>query len=118
EQNETLCNNEVDAIIFAAAHPNGLAQEATSECRARLARVAGPPIDRLLATHPYYVASVIPGGLYDGNPDETPTFGTQTLLVASERVPDDLAYTVVKAVLENFADFRRLHPALSTLKIE
>jgi len=118
EQNQTLCNNEVDAIIFAAAHPNGLAQEATSECRARLARVAGPPIDRLLAAHPYYVPSVIPGGLYDGNPDDTPTFGTQTLLVASERMPDDLGYAVVKAVLENFADFRRLHPALSTLKIE
>jgi TRAP-type uncharacterized transport system substrate-binding protein len=24
---------------------------------------------------------------------------------------------VVKAVFENFADFRRLHPALSTLKV-
>jgi TRAP transporter TAXI family solute receptor len=118
EQNQTLCNNEVDAIIFAAAHPNGLAQEATSECRARLARVAGPPIDRLLATHPYYVPSVIPGGLYDGNPDDTPTFGTRTLLVTSARQPDDFACAVVKAVLENFADFRRLHPALSTLKIE
>jgi TRAP transporter TAXI family solute receptor len=118
EQNQTLCNNEVDAIIFAAAHPDGLTQEATIACRARLVRIAGPPVDRLLATHPYYVASVIPGGLYDGNPDDTPTFGTQTLLVASERMPDDLAYAVLKAVLENFADFRRLHPALSTLKIE
>ena len=115
EQNETLCNDQVDAIIFEAAHPDGLTQEATSGCRARLVRVAGPPIDRLLAAHPYYVASVIPGGLYEGNPADTPTFGTQTVLTVSARQPDALVYAVVKAVLENFADFRRLHPALATL---
>ena len=56
EQNQALCSNKVDAIIFEAGHPNGLTQEATTGCRARLVRVAGPPIDRLLATHPYYVA--------------------------------------------------------------
>ena len=28
------------------------------------------------------------------------------------------AIAVVKAVIENFADFRRLHPALSTLEIK
>jgi len=115
EQNQTLCDNEVDAIIFEAAHPDGLTQVATSECHARLVRVAGPPIDRLLAAHPYYVASVIPGGLYDGNREDTPTFSTQTLLIASVRMPDDLAYAMVKALFENFDDFRRLHPELSTL---
>ena len=116
EQNETLCENRVDAIIFEAVHPDGLTQEATSECGARLVRVAGPPIDRLLAAHPYYIASVIPGGMYDGNPADTPTFGTQTVLVTSARQPDNLAYAVAKAVLEDFAEFRRLHPALRMLK--
>lgn len=115
EQNETLCNDQVDAIIFEAAHPDGLTQEATSECRTRLVRVAGPPIDRLLATHAYYIASVIPGGMYAGNPDDVPTFGTQTVLVTTSNRPDELAYAVVKAVFENFDDFRRLHPALRML---
>src|SRR6202011_4417269 len=60
EQNQAHCSNKVDAIIFEAGHPNGLTQEATTGCRARLVRVAGPPISRLLATHSYYIASVIP----------------------------------------------------------
>jgi TRAP transporter TAXI family solute receptor len=115
EQDQTLCSNQVDAVIFEAAHPDGLTQQATSECRARLVRIAGPPIDRLLTAHPDYVASVILGGLYDGNPQDTSTFGTQTLLVTSARIPDDLIYAVVKALFENIADFRRLHPALWTL---
>lgn len=118
EQNQTLCAGQVDAIIFEAAHPNGLTQEATAACRARLVPIVGPPIDRLLATHPYYVASIIPGGMYDGNPNDIPTFGTPDLLVTSARQPDELAYAMVKAVIENFADFRRLHPALSTLTLK
>ena len=118
EQNQALCSNKVDAIFFQAGHPNGLTQEATTLCQARLVRVAGPPIDRLLATHPYYIASVIPGGMYAGNPEDVPTIGTQAILVTSSDQSDELAYAVVKAVFENFADFRRLHPALAKLKIE
>jgi uncharacterized protein len=56
--------------------------------------------------------------MYEGNPRDVPTFGTQALLVTSARLSEDVAYAVVRAVLENFADFRRLHPALSTLKVE
>lgn len=118
DQNQALCSNKVDAIIFEAGHPNGLTQEATTGCPARLVRVAGPPIDRLLAAHPYYVATVIPGGMYAGNPDDVPTIGTQAVLVTSSDQPDALAYAVVKAVFENFADFRRLHPALAALDMK
>jgi uncharacterized protein len=118
EQNRALCANSVDAIMFQAAQPSGFIQEATIGCPARLLRLEGPPIARLLSAHPYYVASVIPGGMYEGNPSDVPTFGTQALLVTSARQSEDMAYAVVKAVIENFADFRRLHPALSMLKVE
>jgi TRAP transporter TAXI family solute receptor len=117
EQNQALCSNKVDAIIFEAGHPNGLTQEATTDCRARLVRVAGQPIDRLLAIRPYYTRSIIPGGMYAGNPGDVPTIGTRAVLVASSNQPDELVYAMVKAVFDNFAVFRQLHPALSTLKI-
>ena len=118
EQNRALCANSVDAIMFLAAQPSGFIQEATIGCPARLLRLEGPPIARLLSAHPYYVASVIPGGMYIGNSADVPTFGTQTLLVTSTRQSEEMAYAVVKAVIENFDDFRRLHPVLFTLKID
>jgi len=117
EQNQALCSNKVDAIIFEAGHPNGLTQEATTDCRARLVRIAGQPIDRLLATHPYYIASVIPGGMYAGNPGDVPTIGTRAVLVSSSNQPAELVNAMVKGVFDNFAVFRQLHPALSTLNI-
>lgn len=115
-QDQVLCDNTVDAIIYQAGHPDGLTQVATTECKARLVQVSGPPIDRLLAAHPYHVASVIPGGMYAGNPKDVPTFGTRVLLVASARQPAELAYAMVKAVFEDFDDFRRLHPVLFVLR--
>jgi len=118
EQNQALCGDRIDAIMFDAGHPNGLIQEATTGCQARLARVAGPPIDRLLATHPYYIATVIPGGMYAGNPDDVTTIGTRAVLLTSIEQPDAVVYAMVKAVFDNFADFRRLHPALASLAIK
>jgi TRAP transporter TAXI family solute receptor len=117
DQNQALCNHKVDAIIFEAGHPNGLTQEATTDCRARLVRVAGQPIDQLLATHPYYITFIIPGGMYVGNPGDVPTIGTRAVLVSSSDQPDEVVYAMVRAVADNFAVFRRLHPTLSTLEV-
>ena len=79
EQEEALCGNRVDAVFFATGHPNGVTQGVTTGCRARLVRVAGPPVDALLATHPWYLATSIPGGMYPGNPQDVPTIATQAV---------------------------------------
>jgi TRAP transporter TAXI family solute receptor len=91
-------------------------------CRGRLrasGRCAVGHGDRLaIAGSARRFFSFIPGGLYAGNPENVPTFGSQAVLVASSNQPDELAYGLVKAVFENFADFRRLHPALASLDIK
>ncbi len=62
-------------------------------------------------SYAYYIASVIPGGMYAGNPDDVATFGTQAVLVTSSNQPDALAYGVVKTVeieaLEEIAGAQR-----------
>src|SRR5438309_5666519 len=98
EQNRALCANGVDAIMFQAAQPSGFIQDVTIGCPATLLRLEGPAIARLLSAHPYYVASVIPGGMYEGNPSDVPTLGTQALLVTSARPSEELAYAAVRAV--------------------
>ena len=41
----------------------------------------------------------------------TPTFGVKAVLVTSDDVSVNAVYTVVKAILENFDEFKQLHPA-------
>ena len=59
-----------------------------------------------------------PGASIRATPTDVATFGSLAVLVTSSNQPDAAAYGAVKAVFENFADFRRLHPALSKLDIK
>ena len=118
EQAQALCDNNVDAIVFTVGHPSGSIQEATTTCETRLIPVDGPVIDELVADNPYYAYSTIPGGMYEGNPDDVRTFGVKATFVASTALSDDVVYTIVAAVFDNFDQFRQLHPAFATLEPE
>jgi hypothetical protein len=56
--------------------------------------------------------------MYRGSDEDTRTFGVGATFVTSTNTPDDTVYTVVKAVFENFDDFKKLHPAFANLKKE
>ena len=53
--------------------------------------------------------------MYRGTDVDTKTFGVGATFVSSTNVPDDVIYNVVKAVFENFEDFKKLHPAFNNL---
>jgi TRAP transporter TAXI family solute receptor len=118
EQSAALCDNKIDAIIYTVGHPNGSIQEATTACDSVLVNVTGPEIDKLVGDNSYYRKATIPGGMYRGNPEDVQTFGVGATFVSSCNVPEDVIYNVVKAVFENFEEFKKLHPAFEVLKKE
>lgn len=118
EQSSAMCDNKVDAIVYVVGHPNGSIKEATTACDAVVVDVSGKEIDELIADNPYYRTATIPGGMYRGSDADTKTFGVGATFVSSAKVPEDVIYQVVKAVFENFDDFKKLHPAFANLKKE
>ncbi|MEO5343621.1 MAG: TAXI family TRAP transporter solute-binding subunit [Gammaproteobacteria bacterium SHHR-1] len=115
EQARALCDNKIDAMVYVVGHPNGSIKEATTSCETRLVPVTGAEIDQLVTANAYYRKAVIPGGMYSGNPQDVNTFGVGATFVSSTRTPADTIYQLVKAVFENFDDFRKLHPAFANL---
>lgn len=109
EQIKALCDGRIDAITFAAGHPNGFMQEATSECDTRLVPITGKDVAELLKLYPYYTRAVIPGGMYRGNPQDTETFGMVATFVTTTRLSDDTVYNIVKSLFDNLDDFKTLH---------
>ena len=118
EQSQALCDNKIDAFVYTVGHPNGSIKEATTSCDSVIVEVAGPEIDKLVKENDYYRYATIPGGMYRGTDTDTKTFGVGATFVSSAKVPDDVIYNVVKAVFENFDDFKKLHPAFEVLKKE
>lgn len=118
EMSAALCDNKIDAFIYMVGVPNGSIMEATTTCDAILVNVDGKVVDKLVADNPYFTAATIPGGIYRGTDEDVHSFGVAATFVSSTKVPEELIYQVVKAVFENFDDFKKLHPAFASLKKE
>ncbi len=118
EQSMALCDNKIDAIVFTVGHPSGSIQEATTTCDTVLVNVTGEAIEKLIEDNSFYGPATIPGGMYNGNPDDISTFGVAATFVTSTAMSDDIAYQMVRAVFENFDEFKRLHPAFAVLTKE
>ena len=116
EMAQALCDCNIDPMIYTIGHPAAAITEAATTCDVELVSVTGEPVDKLVADNAYYRTAVIPGGTYKGTDSDTTTFGVGATLVSSADVPEDVVYTLVKAVFENFDDFKKLHPAFANLK--
>jgi len=121
ESSETpsaLCDNKIDAFFWLVGNPSALNKEAATTCDVVIAEVKNAAIDKLVADNPFYRYATIPGGMYRGNDADVTTFGVGATFVSSSKVAPDTMYHVVKAVFENFEQFKKLHPAFGVLKKE
>jgi len=116
EQSSALCDNKIDAMVYTVGHPSGSIKEATTTCDTVLVNVSGAAVTKLVKDNDFYRTATIPGGMYRGNPNDTQTFGVGATFVSSTKADANTVYHVVKAVFENFDDFKKLHPAFKNLK--
>lgn len=118
EQSAALCDNQIDAMVYTVGHPSGSIQEATTACDSVLVDVSGDVVDGLVDENSFYRTATIPGGMYRGNDADTSTFGVGATFVTSASVSDEVVYTLVSAIFENFEEFTSLHPAFANLTPE
>ncbi len=116
EHGPALCDNKIDGFFYAVGHPAANIQDPTTTCGAQLIPLKNEATKRLVEKFPYYAEAVIPGGMYKGNPNPTETFGVLATMVTSAKVDEKVVYEIVKAVFENFDEFKKLHPAFANLE--
>jgi len=115
EHGPALCDGKIDGFFYGVGHPSANIQDPTTTCGAKLVSLTGPAVDKLVKAKPYYGYATIPANLYPNNPQDTRTFGVLATLVSSTKTPPDTVYVAVKAVFDNFDEFKKLHPALAIL---
>ena len=118
EQSAALCDGKLDAAIWAAGLPNGSSMEATSTCDIKLLDLTTSGTDKVLAANAAYAAATIPGGMYPGNDKDVASWGPKATFVTDASTSDEVVYVLVKAIFENFDDFKKLHPAFGRLTEE
>jgi TRAP transporter TAXI family solute receptor len=115
EQSKALCDGKIDAYGYTVGVPNSGVAVATDGCDARIINLASSVEKGLVNKNPYYAFARIPKGTYKTSSADVTTFGVMATFVTSADTPEQDVYEVVRAVMENLDDFRKLHPAFANL---
>ena len=67
-------------------------------------------IDKLTTEYPEYARAVIPEGSYNAVKSDIPTVSLWMYMVTTSDLPEDVAYTYVKTVMENLDKLSAAHP--------
>lgn len=110
-----LARGGLDAVVDMVGHPNAGTRAAMMATEAHLLPAEGGWVERLIAAAPGFSHASIPGKVYRGAPDPTPSFGLRATLVASADLDPEVVRRVTRAIFGNFDRFHRLHPALASL---
>lgn len=111
-------DNKIDGYFAVYGHPTAHIKDTANSIQADLIPIQGKGVDELIEKFPYYAKGVISGTYYKGITHDTPSIGVKAVLVTSDTENEKAVYTVVKAVMDNFEDFKKLHPAYKTITKE
>ncbi len=118
EMPDALRDNKIDGYFYMVGHPTANIKDASNSVDVKITELSGSNIDNLIKKYPYFAKADIPAGMYKGNTSNIETFGVKAVLVTSDDVSEKAVYTVVKAILENFDKFKKLHPAYNNITKE
>lgn len=119
ESAEALKTGEVKGNFWTTTVPNAQVTDMITG-GVHLLSIDEDKRQQIVKEHPYFALATIPGGTYEGHPDDLKTIAAIGVLCSDEKVSEDVVYKTVKAMFENidalkerlpnyFGDFGREH---------
>jgi uncharacterized protein len=98
-----LRDGRVDAVMIVTGVPSGPITDITATSGADVVFLTpdSATIGKLAAAKPFYARMTVPGGTYNGHPDDIETFGMPSALIAHEKVSEPTVYAITKALIEH-----------------
>ena len=113
-----LKDNKIDGYFGVFGHPTANIKDASNSVDIDIVPLEGPAIDALVEKYSYYAKGVISGSFYKGVENDVPSIGVKAVLVTKDTIDEKIVYTVAKTILDNFDEFKGLHPAYKTITKE
>ncbi|MGQ2907596.1 MAG: TAXI family TRAP transporter solute-binding subunit [Aliihoeflea sp.] len=95
---DLMRDNNMDAFFFVGGFPAGAITELATSQDIVLVPIEGPEADALLEEYGFFAEHTIPGGTYEGVPDDVQSISVGAQWVTSAEQPDDLIYEITKAL--------------------
>ncbi len=110
-----LCGGKLDALALAGITPDRNVTLAVRTCPLKIVPINAAIAKKLIAAKPYYSMMTIPKGSYPDVKADVPSIGLRVILLASGKVTEKDAYTVVKSVAGNLEAVRKLHSSFASI---
>lgn len=112
-------DGHMDAFMPIAADPTASIQDLASSTGG--VNILPIPDDKLAAIreiNPGYTRYIIEGGTYEGQPNDVPVVGTNTVIYVDPTMDDALVQQIMEVFADHIEDLRTLHPLLRDLTLE
>lgn len=110
-----LCDNKIEAITLLSSSLNDYLRKLPDDCHMSIVPILSAEVSDLIKQKPYYRTGKILKGFVPGVDQDIQSFGLGATFVTNEDTSPKAIYHVVKEVVENFRDFKSLHPSLAAL---
>ena len=111
-------DNQIDAAFMTIGYPAPAPMDMNTSKPISLVHFDKAFLDKLVATHPYFVASIIPAGTYQGVDTDTPCPAVMALIVTHDKMSDDTVYAFLKNLFDNLPDVHISHAKAKELSLE
>lgn len=113
-----LADGNLDAALWNGSFPLPPVKKLTSQREIRLVSIPDEIFKKHQAAYAPYFRLSIPGKLYQGVDQPTPTFGLANGMVILKKVPEQLVYDMTKTIFENLDKLKGVHPAFGKISKE
>ena len=104
EFDEAFKTGRMQATVWTTTIPNAQVADLIRGGTVGLIAFDAPKLEELLKKYPHYISDTIPGGTYEGYPNDVLTAGAVGSLLTHADVPTELIYDITKMLHEN-SDF-------------
>ena len=109
EAANALKDGNVDAAFVTAGYPTAAVQDIASQNQIRLLPVDTDKADALIKEYPFYAKTTIPAGTYANFNEEVPAVSVMAMLIATDKMNDELGGEVAKAIFSNLDRIKSAH---------
>jgi len=106
-----LADGNLDAALWNGSFPLPPVKKLIASRKVKLIPIPDAFFTKHQAKYPPYARLSIPGGTYKGIDNDTPSFSLANGMVISKDVPEDMVYSMTKAIFENLDKLKSVHPA-------
>ena len=117
ETADALANGDIDAGFWSVGAPtSSILNLATTQSIVMLA-LSDAEMTVAQEAEPLFARTTLAAGTYEGVGD-TAVLGVPNVLAVSSEMSDEVAYQITRAMFENIADLRAVHPAANQTTVE